>query len=140
MIHPNPHILAGKTVTLVGGSFDGQPFRIEDWWDRVSGKSWMDCDGNPACMDYALRSGTTDFAPIDNDVVYGKLNRLGKLIHGKFLKQAPLAEISEQMIAAGAHTLSEWLNDEAPIGEQRFRDPAKSCFEAMHKIAEEASS
>jgi hypothetical protein len=39
--------------------------------------------------------------------------------------------ISEKAIAAGAHVLSEWYNDNAPIGESRYREPAKQVFEAM---------
>ena len=34
-------------------------------------------------------------------------------------------EPADAMCKVGAHVNSEWLNDNAPIGEQRFRDPAK---------------
>jgi hypothetical protein len=47
-------------------------------------------------------------------------------------------KVSEEMIAAGAHALSEWLNDNAPIGEHIYRHPAKSCFEAMVAKLEKA--
>lgn len=79
-IHKDAHEKSGQTVKIVGGAFDGQDYRLEDWWDRIAGKSWMFCDGNPACLDYALRSGTEGL-PTDNDVVYGKIGSLGKLIH-----------------------------------------------------------
>ena len=46
-------------------------------------------------------------------------------------------EITEEMIAKGAHVLSEWLNDNAPIGENRYREPARAAFEAMAKLAAE---
>lgn len=79
-IHNEPHVMAGKTVTIASGTFKGEEYRIEDWWDRVAGKSWMVCDGNPACLDYALRSVEDDLRT-DNDVVYGKIGMFGKLIH-----------------------------------------------------------
>jgi hypothetical protein len=80
MKHPEPHPLARKTVRLkldvkhpqVPG-FGGAEFRIEDWWDRVAGKSWMFCDGNPACLVYAMRTGFAETPiPTDDEVVYGQ--------------------------------------------------------------------
>ena len=57
MIHSEAHPLAGQTVTLAlsrdAPDFkSGDEYRIEDWWDRVSGRSWMDASGNPAAMMY----------------------------------------------------------------------------------------
>jgi len=86
MTHKEPHPMAGKTVRIKKEAkhfqvpdFGGSEFVVEDWWDRVSGQSWMVCDGNPACMVYAMRSaGQT---PIDNEVVYGKIGLLGHLVH-----------------------------------------------------------
>lgn len=40
----------------------------------------MVCDGNPACLTYALRSGIEDL-PIDDDVLYGKVGGFGFLLH-----------------------------------------------------------
>jgi hypothetical protein len=79
-IHSTAHDLAGKTVKIKSGTFEGQSYRIEDWWDRVSGKSWMDCNGNPACLEYAVRSAG-EGTGINDDVVYGKIGSFGKLIH-----------------------------------------------------------
>lgn len=78
-IHTEPHPLAGQTVTvdLGKGPVD---YTIEDWWDRVSGGSWMFAQGNPACLGYALRSGLGGL-PTDNEVVYGKIAGLGHLVH-----------------------------------------------------------
>lgn len=46
--------------------------------------------------------------------------------------------LTDKAIAAGAHILSEWYNDNAPIGEERYREPAKQVFEAMARaMAEE---
>lgn len=80
MKHATQHPLADKTVKIVSGQFAGQDYRVEDWWDRVSGKSWMDCDGNPACLEYAVRSATEQ-TPLSDEVVYGKIGPFGKLIH-----------------------------------------------------------
>ena len=55
MMHDQPSPLAGKSVRIVKGRLAGLGYVVEDWWDRVVGRSWMDCDGNPACLDYAMR-------------------------------------------------------------------------------------
>ena len=89
MIHNNnPSELAGQTVTIketvTHPQFDiaGKKYLVEDWWDRVSGVSWMDADGNPACLIYAMRSARqTPMLPIDNKVLYGKIGGLGVLVH-----------------------------------------------------------
>ena len=58
---------------------------IEDWWDRIAGKSWGVCDGNPACLDYAFRcSRITGF---DDEVIYGKVGGSGKLVHVSLLAE-----------------------------------------------------
>ena len=86
MIHNKPAPFAGQTVRLKDSfehpQFDiaGAEFHVEDWWDRVAGKSWMFCDGNPGCLVYALRSGLAQL-PLDNEVLYGKVGGLGHLIH-----------------------------------------------------------
>lgn len=76
MIHNEPHPLAGELVNV-----EGQPYRIEDWWDRVSGDSWMVAvnNGNPAAYSYAAR--TLGSVPMDDEVVYGKLGPFGHLVH-----------------------------------------------------------
>lgn len=58
----------------------GAIFHIEDWWDRVSGGSWQVSIGNPAALQYSLRSVANDL-PIDDEVVYGKIEGLGHLVH-----------------------------------------------------------
>lgn len=82
MIHECAHQLAGAEVPIVKGELKGETIRIEDWWDRVAGKSWMNCDGNPACLGYAMRTGmATERVPMDNEVVYGKIGFAGYLVH-----------------------------------------------------------
>ena len=98
-IHAEPHAFAGQTVKIKADApnFAGADYRIEDWWDRVAGKSWMICDGNPACLDYAIRSGIAR-GPMDDQVVYGKIGFLGKLIHVSELDlpaEAPIAQAAE---------------------------------------------
>lgn len=76
--------LAGCSVKIKSNSFlritAGAVIVIEDWWENVGGKSWMVCNGNPACLFYAMRSGFESL-PIDNEVLYGKIGGLGYLVH-----------------------------------------------------------
>ena len=76
------HKLAGQKVILnsVDQNMDGQEFTLEDWWMNVHGSSWMTADGNPACLQYAIRAGFQRF-PMDDNVVYGKIGGLGYLVH-----------------------------------------------------------
>ena len=78
------HSLAGQSVVIAGGRFGGSEFAIEDWWDTLTGGSWMFADGNPACLEYAIRSAI-EALPVDDEVVYGKVDGLGKLIHASQL-------------------------------------------------------
>lgn len=75
--------LANKTVIIhprneYQGVVQDAHFEIEDYWENVAGKSWMVSEGNPACLIYAMRSVGL---PIDNEVIYGKINGFGYLIH-----------------------------------------------------------
>ena len=83
---------AGETVKIkqgVGegntGDMSGQDFVIEDWWENIAGRSWMFCNGNPACLEYAIRSafyGDNNGVPtFSNDVLYGKVGPFGHLFH-----------------------------------------------------------
>jgi hypothetical protein len=89
MIHKESSPLAGKTVKIKQtvkhpqqSDFGGSDFRVEDWWDKVAGKSWMFCDGNPACMVYAIRAGLSETPlPTDDEVLYGKVGPFGHLVH-----------------------------------------------------------
>lgn len=105
MIHNTPSPLAGKTVTLKPDAIpdvraDAIPdvrggetiaIQIEDWWDRVAGSSWMWAQGNPACMIYAIRTGFADGdIPIDDEVLYGKIDGLGYLVHVSEIEEESL--------------------------------------------------
>lgn len=94
MMHQEPSPLAGKTVKIKTGvkhpqypNFGGAEFRVEDWWDRVSGKSWMFCDGNPACLIFAVRTASAD-VPTDDEVLYGKVGAFGSLVHVSEIEEA----------------------------------------------------
>lgn len=84
MLHQNESPLAGKKVKIKSeaNELGNLELLVEDWFDRVMGKSWMHCNGNPACLNYAMRSGFSSInIPTDNEVVYGKINGLGYLVH-----------------------------------------------------------
>lgn len=74
-MHTESHPLAGKTVKALG-----EEYRLEDWWDVLTGGSWMNADGNPAAMNYAVRSAVAGL-PLDDEVVYGKVGAFGHLVH-----------------------------------------------------------
>lgn len=87
MIHLEKHPMAGKVMRIKKNvkhfqyaDFGGSEFLVDDWWDRVAGKSWMFCDGNPACLIYAMRSAGENL-PTDNNVLYGKVGLYGSLVH-----------------------------------------------------------
>jgi hypothetical protein len=87
-MHDRPHPLAGRTVRLpehmgpgeLRGELAGRQFRIEDWWDHLSGASWRDAGGNPAALQYAVRAMIKGL-PANDDVVYGKIGVQGYLLH-----------------------------------------------------------
>ena len=82
--HDALHPLAGQTVTIsadLHGSGSGEhSFEAEDWNDRLFGQSWMYMEGHPASLVYAMRSAVAGL-PLDNEVVYGKVQGLGHLVH-----------------------------------------------------------
>lgn len=86
-MHDSPHDSAGKTVKikrdvypLHGVPLAGQEFRLEDWWDRLGQGSWLEGQGNIACVLYATRV-VHESLPLDEEVVYGKIGNFGHLIH-----------------------------------------------------------
>ncbi len=87
MLHKERSELAGKTVRIRQSAthpqvenFGGSMFRVEDWWDRLAGKSWGNCDGNPTCLVYAVRASQNDLDYSD-EVLYGKVGFFGHLVH-----------------------------------------------------------
>lgn len=87
MMHKTQHPMAGQMVLVKFRGTKGHPqfgqggnFVIEDWVDRVAGKSWKFSDGNITAMLYGIRSGFARL-PLDDEVVYGKMGGLGLLVH-----------------------------------------------------------
>lgn len=81
------HALANKWVVIKATAthpqfpaFSGGKVLIEDAWMNIDGRSWKDCDGNPACLIYAFRAGVAGL-PTDDNVLYGKLGAYGVLVH-----------------------------------------------------------
>lgn len=81
------HKLAGQTVRIKDGvthpqfdNFGGSEFHIEDYWDVLTGLSWMESRGNPACIIYAMRAAQNGL-PVDDEVLYGKVGAFGHLVH-----------------------------------------------------------
>lgn len=87
-MHDQVHPLAGKVVRLSPKAQDPHrnevvpdtEFRVEDWWDHLTGGSWSTADRNPAALKYAMRAGFA-FLPWDDEVVYGKIGAFGHLVH-----------------------------------------------------------
>lgn len=80
MKHASTHSLAGQEIKLAAGSV-AETLIVEDWNDRVfGGTSWMDMQYHPASLVYAMRSAVAGL-PLDNEVVYGKAQGLGHLVH-----------------------------------------------------------
>lgn len=92
--HSTPHPLAGQTVTVTAALHSDEPgdheFRVEDWNDRLFGVSWMDMQGHPASLVYAMRSAMAGL-PLDNEVVYGKVQGFGHLVHVSEIRQGGAA-------------------------------------------------
>ena len=80
--HSEPSPLAGTTVIVDIGDGE-QEYRVEDYWDRVYGGSWRWAKGNPAAMNYAMRSALRKRGslPLDDEVLYGKIGAHGHLVH-----------------------------------------------------------
>lgn len=80
MIHQQPHPLAGKLVKADWRG-ESETYDVEDYWDRVSGASWMDIAGNPAVIHYEARHRRGKL-PDGDEVLYGKDRYgLGHLVH-----------------------------------------------------------
>lgn len=87
-MHDTTHPLAGKTVRLAETAQDplrglvvpGAEYRVEGWWDQLTGGSWMFAEGNFAALHYAQRSGLVGL-PLDDEVVYGHIGDYGHLVH-----------------------------------------------------------
>lgn len=82
-------IREGVIDPIQGQVVGGATFRVEDWWDSISGgTSWGDSVGNPAAIQYGFRAGFNGL-PGDDEVLYGKIEKetefgivsLGHIVH-----------------------------------------------------------
>ena len=94
-MHTESSEFRGKTIKLPGdkkslNDLAGQEYRVEDWWDVVSGGSWMFAEGNPAAIQYAIRIGLAADVPMNDEVLYGKVGAPGYLIHVSELGEDPV--------------------------------------------------
>lgn len=48
-------------------------------------------------------------------------------------------EPSEEALAHATYILSEWLNDSAPIGEGRYREPARALLKFAALVSKDAA-
>lgn len=51
------------------------------------------------------------------------------------LASEKMPEPAEEAIAYGAHILSEWLDDAAPLHEDRYREPARAVLKFVAYLA-----
>jgi len=80
--------LKGKTVKIKPevkhpqfSDFGGSNLRVEDWFDRLEGKSWKECTSRIGVMIYEIRVEMYGL-PNDDEVLYGHTeNGLGHLVH-----------------------------------------------------------
>lgn len=83
-MHTENSPLSGKIVRIKKGvkHFEGSEFRVEDWWDHLTGKSWMNTRANPACIIYSMRTSGVNYpTPRDDEVLYGKIGSCRHLVH-----------------------------------------------------------
>jgi len=89
ILHETPSPLANTACRIKAHvnhhqfqNFGGSEILIEDWWDRVAGKSWKQMTmTNPAALVYTLRLKDNPTTPQDDEVLYGKISGLGVLIN-----------------------------------------------------------
>lgn len=75
-------IKKGAGYSTMGELLDGKELLVEDYWMNVSGRSWKKVEGNPAVMEYIIRSmKRKEPLPMDDNVVYGKVGYYGHLFH-----------------------------------------------------------
>lgn len=80
-MHKEAHPLAGQRVKInladgggtTPGLQTGDIFRVEDWWDHLTGGSWMYAVGNPAALAYAVRTAFGAFGHLIHAAELGEV-------------------------------------------------------------------
>ena len=91
-------------------------------------------------MDEASIGGTSDpelialASGFNRDMACRALTALLAALPGMGWHLTPIFP-TEKQSTKGAHANSEWLNDNAPIGESRYRKPAEAVYAAMLFVA-----
>jgi hypothetical protein len=80
MTHTAPHPKAGQTVTLTKGPDAGKQFKIQDWFDRVTGGAINNRPTNSMTQPYFARGN-----PDHVDVVVGTLGNIQIAVHASEL-------------------------------------------------------
>lgn len=88
MTHEEEHPLAGQTVKVnlerrAGPAIEPgeHEFEVQDWWDHLTGGTWRSPKTpNWACIHYQATAPLAGL-PLDNEVIYGHIGRLGYLVH-----------------------------------------------------------
>lgn len=90
-----------------------------------------------AFLESTLRTNSRDLADWQYDVsaAVGALRTARTRIPAGYVLVP--AEPTEAMLDQGEHVNSEWLNDDAPLGQRRYREPAKAVYIAMIAAARE---
>lgn len=93
-------VYAGKTVKIKNGvgkglmvpDMSGMDFVVEDWAENLLGCPWWAANGNPAAMEYAVRTGVNgrnNNVPDDDEVLGGKVGIYSHLFHVNELELNP---------------------------------------------------
>ncbi len=94
-MHKTSHPLAGKTVKIIDGEFKGKECYIVDWYDKMAGMNFLDEPSNTGRAmligEYMERLRDENHLTMDvmfdwddpniDEVVYTKIDNLGKIIH-----------------------------------------------------------
>lgn len=67
--------------------------KIEGRDKDVFGRSWMNANGNPAALGFAVRTGFEHIdGADDSEVYYGKINGMGELVYAAELEEINSSE------------------------------------------------
>lgn len=143
MIHKEKSKYAGKTVLLKkqANELGGKAILIEDWVDRIGSnpKSWKDTDNYP-CLNYHIRATNSKEIeiPFDDEVLYGKIDGLGYVVHVNEINTHDKAEFDIEFNFKEIESLSCFLHN---FLEEIERDETREdyLFEIANSVIEIAT-